>query len=96
MEHRSADANPGVGPIPGKRQARRRSAVRRTWTTTILALLTVAVAFIVSERGWAASRESQAAPEPGNTLIVYGDMATFYGPGKPDNCILRSRFHRGE
>ncbi len=72
--------------------------MRRTWTTTILALLTVAAAFIVSERGWAAGRESQAAPGPeaAAKLIVYGDMTTFYGPGKPDNCILRSRFHRGE
>ena len=72
--------------------------MRRTWTTTILAILTVAAAFIVSERGWAAGRESQAAPAPeaAAKLIVYGDMTTFYGPGKPDNCILRSRFHRGE
>jgi hypothetical protein len=77
-------------------EARRRTAVR--WTTTILASLTVAAAFIVSERGWAAGREFQAAPAPetGSKLIVYGDMTTFYGPGKPDNCILRSRFHRGE
>ena len=72
--------------------------MRRTWMTTTFALLTMALAFVVSARGWAAGGEPQTAPAPGaaGPLIVYGDMATFYGPGKPDNCVLRSRFHRGE
>ena len=29
-------------------------------------------------------------------LILYGDIVTFFGLGKPDNCTLRSRFKRGE
>jgi hypothetical protein len=72
--------------------------VRRTWTTKILAALTAAAAFTISGSGRAAGREPQASPaaEGAARLIVYGDMTTFYGPGKPDNCILRSRFHRGE
>ena len=34
--------------------------------------------------------------QAGNKLIVYGDMALFYPPGHPDNCVLRNRFKRGE
>ena len=72
--------------------------MRRTWTTKILAALTAAAAFTISGSGRSAGRESQASPAPEGAarLIVYGDMTTFYGPGKPDNCVLRSRFHRGE
>ena len=40
-------------------------------------------------------RPSRQAPGQGK-LIVYGDIALFYPPGHPDNCILRNRFKRGE
>jgi hypothetical protein len=29
-------------------------------------------------------------------LIVYGDVAYFFGPGRPLNCTLNNRFKRGE
>ena len=44
-----------------------------------------------------AAVQSQAPPAgPANKLIVYGDMAMFTPPGTPENCILRSRFKRGD
>jgi len=36
------------------------------------------------------------APSSGGHLNVYGDTVFFYGPGKPDNCILSSRYKRGQ
>jgi hypothetical protein len=30
------------------------------------------------------------------SLVVYGDVVYFYGPGKPRNCILNSQYKRGE
>ena len=35
-------------------------------------------------------------PSGGDRLIVYGDVVYFYHPGDPRNCILNSRFKRGE
>lgn len=48
--------------------------------------------------------EPTAAPPPvrptaipmANKIILYGDMALFDTPANPDNCILKSRFRRGE
>jgi hypothetical protein len=41
--------------------------------------------------------QSQPSPRgPANKLIVYGDTAMFTPPGTPENCILRSRFKRGD
>ncbi len=43
-----------------------------------------------------------AAPVPGpaqssgERLILYGDMAYFFGPGKPLNCTLNNRYKRGD
>jgi hypothetical protein len=43
-----------------------------------------------------------AAPAPGpvqssgDRLVLYGDMAYFFGPGKPLNCTLNNRFKRGD
>ena len=31
-----------------------------------------------------------------NQLILSGDLSLFVGPGKPDNCILKSRYKVGE
>lgn len=31
-----------------------------------------------------------------NKLILYGDMALFAGGDNPENCILKSRYRRGE
>jgi hypothetical protein len=33
---------------------------------------------------------------PADTLILYGDMAIFWGRGNPENCILKNRYKRGE
>jgi hypothetical protein len=35
-------------------------------------------------------------PSSSGHLSVYGDTVFFYGPGKPDNCILSSRYKRGQ
>ena len=41
-----------------------------------------------------------AVPTPGQAqgerLILYGDMAYFFGPGKPLNCTLNNRYKRGD
>lgn len=41
-----------------------------------------------------------ALPIPGQAqgerLVLYGDMAYFFGPGKPLNCTLNNRFKRGD
>jgi hypothetical protein len=70
--------------------------VRRA-TSTILAL--VAVALIGSEAGSVAALQAPAAaPAAGDgRLIVFGDVTLFLGrPGAPGNCALQSRFKRGE
>jgi hypothetical protein len=42
------------------------------------------------------------APSPlsgqagGDRLIVFGDIASFYPPGHPRNCLLNNQFKRGE
>jgi hypothetical protein len=36
------------------------------------------------------------AQRTGDRLVVYGDMAYFFGPGKPLNCTLNNRFKRGD
>ena len=38
-----------------------------------------------------------APPPPmANKLIMYGDLALFAGRENPENCILKSRYRRGE
>jgi hypothetical protein len=53
----------------------------------------------------AADAPPPAVMPPGNltntynladTLVLYGDMAVFWGQGNPENCILKSRYRRGE
>lgn len=43
---------------------------------------------------------SAVAPIPtqaqADHLVLYGDMAYFFGPGKPLNCTLNNRFKRGD
>jgi hypothetical protein len=45
---------------------------------------------------------ASAAPIPGplqggsGKLVLYGDMAYFFGPGKPLNCTLNNRYKRGD
>jgi hypothetical protein len=68
--------------------------VPHNWKATILALLAVS-AVLGLEQGTAAV-QSQAPGGPANKLIVYGDTAMFTPPGTPENCILRSRFKRGD
>ena len=63
----------------------------------------VAGLVLASQQGWAAQAAPQAAAArtpggnvPGKELVVFGDLSVFYGPGKPDNCMLKSRYKRGE
>jgi hypothetical protein len=39
---------------------------------------------------------NSAQPPMANKLILYGDIAWYVGKGQPNNCILKSRFKRGE
>ncbi len=39
---------------------------------------------------------SGQTPSGGNRLVVYGDTAYFFGPGKPSNCFMQNRYKRGE
>ena len=64
------------------------------WWRTILAVSAVSAALALGF-GTATVRSQDAPRGPGNKLIVYGDMAMFEPPGHPENCILRSRFKRG-
>jgi hypothetical protein len=42
-------------------------------------------------------QSAPSSPPPGKgKLIVYGDMAIFLGPGKPENCTLKNRYKRGD
>ena len=65
--------------------------MRRTLTTTIIALVAAAAAIT----GSAAALQSQGTEKTG-TLIVYGDITVFAGPGKPENCFLKNRYKRGD
>ncbi len=67
----------------------------RSWKTFVLALLTIGAMTGLPQ--WTSASQSPAAPSgPANRLIVYGDTAMFTPPGTPENCILRSRFKRGD
>jgi len=61
--------------------------VRRIWPVALVVSAVVVGALAVRE-------ERPAAQAAG--LVVYGDMTLFAGLGKPDNCILKSRYKRGE
>jgi hypothetical protein len=45
---------------------------------------------------WSTSFLAGQTPSAGDRLVVYGDVVYFYHPGNPRNCILNSRFKRGE
>jgi hypothetical protein len=76
------------------RQILQEVTVRRTRTTLVSTLaLALAVAGIVGIRTAQTSAQSAATASP---LVVYGDITLFAGLGKPDNCMLKSRYKRGE
>ena len=70
--------------------------MQRTGYLASVAVVVLAIAAF--ETSSVAARQSvPQPPAPGQgRLIVYGDIALFYPPGNPDNCILRNRFKRGE
>jgi len=80
--------------------------VHRMLSLGLFAVLVTAGFVGASTQGWAAQAEqtqAQAATArtpggsmPGHELILYGDLSIFLGPGKPENCALRSRYKRGE
>jgi hypothetical protein len=63
-------------------------------TLTILAVAAAAVVALVSAAGSVSAQEPGL--KPAGPLVLYGDMTTFYGLGKPENCVLRSRYRRGD
>lgn len=68
--------------------------MQRWRSRAILAVLVLTVVGISGERS-----SAQAPPTPAfgqNNLVLYGDIAVFWGGGNPENCALRSRFKRGE
>ncbi len=73
--------------------------MRRTWATGAGGVLLLALAIGAGIVGFQTmGTEAQAAQAPGASvpLIVYGDITLFAGLGKPDNCMLKSRYRRGE
>jgi hypothetical protein len=56
-------------------------------------LLISAVLTTIALLGAVAPRPTQAQADH---LVLYGDMAYFFGPGKPLNCTLNNRFKRGD
>jgi len=68
--------------------------VGRKFTLTILAVAAVAVLALFSVTRSVTAQEP--ALKPAGQLVLYGDMTTFYGLGKPENCVLRSRYKRGD
>ena len=77
--------------------------MRRILSVGLFALVIVSALVLASARGWAAQTAPQAAAAkapggniPGHELVVFGDLAIFWGPGKPENCTLKNRYKRGE
>jgi hypothetical protein len=80
--------------------------MHRMLSVGLFALVAAAGFIGATTQGFAAP--AQAAPAqaaqprtpggsmPGHELVVYGDLAIFLGPGKPENCTLRNRYKRGE
>src|SRR4051812_30865304 len=62
----------------------------------MIATLLAVGAMLALEQTTAAGQAPAAPGGPANKLIVYGDTAMFTPPGTPENCILRSRFKRGD
>lgn len=79
--------------------------MRRILSIASFALVLV-VGLAFAAQGWAAQQAPAAAPAgpakkpggnvPGRDLIVFADLSVFWGPSNPDNCMLKSRYKRGE
>jgi hypothetical protein len=67
--------------------------VRRTLTIALSSAVIVAGIAFASLQGMAAQAP---APSKDGKLILYGDLAIFWGPGKDDNCTLKNRYKAGE
>jgi len=67
--------------------------MRRILMVTSFAVVLVAGIGFASLKGTAAQ---QPAAAKSDTLILSGDMAIFLGPGKPENCTLKSRYKHGD
>jgi hypothetical protein len=65
--------------------------IRKTLLTTVA--FGLIVAGVVGTRTARTAAQSAAGAAP---LVVYGDITLFAGIGKPDNCMLKSRYKRGE
>ena len=61
----------------------------------ILSIALVAVVFVAG-LAFASLQGAAQAPQKQGNLILRGDMAVFFGPGKPSNCTLRNVYKRGE
>lgn len=57
---------------------------------TLRAMLVALVSFLVLQSPAALSGQTP------DRLVVYGDVAYFFGGGMPRNCVLTSQFKRGE
>lgn len=68
--------------------------MRRAVILAVFAVLIVTGVALMTQQGWAAGQ--MPATSKAGKLIMYGDMAIFLGTGKPGNCILKSRYERGE
>src|SRR5438105_13533270 len=53
-------------------------------------------AFVIVAGLALASLHVAAQEKKGGSLILRGDMAYFFGPGKPKNCTLNNTYKRGD
>ena len=74
--------------------------MRRTLSFGLFALVVVVGLVLASAQSSAqqapASGKTPGGNVPGRDLIVFGDLSIFWGPSNPENCILKSRYKRGE
>src|SRR5215470_7713633 len=62
----------------------------------IARIVAVSAAVVISVILAAASPIPGQGPAGGDKLVLSGDLAYFFGPGKPLNCTLNNRYKRGD
>src|SRR5689334_23296518 len=62
----------------------------------VLRIFAISAAIGVMAILGSASPIASLAQGGGDRLVLYGDMAYFFGPGKPLNCTLNNRYKRGD
>src|SRR5215467_6328914 len=64
--------------------------------TTTSRIVLISAALVISAILVALAPIPGLAQHEGDRLVLYGDLAYFFGPGKPLNCTLNNRYKRGD